>query len=81
MIIETLKLKLIQKISICDDPQILSTIAQLLEHSEKSVSIKQQQNNPLMDALLGQNPTSGTSISNSDLKDLQDSIDHVFLKK
>jgi len=81
MTIETLKLKLIQKISVCDDPQALSAIMQLLDHSKENITIEHQQSNPLVDVLLGQKTSSNTSISDSDLKDLQDSIDNVFLKK
>lgn len=81
MSIEILKLELIQKISVCDDPQILAAIGQLLGNYKKEIFAESQENNLLINTLLEQSSSSKETVSDNDLKDLQDSINDVFLKE
>lgn len=76
---KALKLALIQKITSCEDEQVLLTISKILEQlssPEMSTSL----NDPLMEALLRPGKTTPTPppVSDQDIADIQQSIDEIF---
>ena len=74
---KALKLALIQKITACEDEQVLQTIAKILEHLSASESAPV--NDPLMEALLRPGKTTSTPlVSDQDIADIQQSIDDIF---
>ncbi len=74
---KALKLALIQKITSCEDEQVLLTISKILGQlsSTESTSL----NDPLMEALLKSGKTAPTPpVSDQDIADIQQSIDEIF---
>ncbi len=76
MDVNSLKLKLIQLVGNCNDLKVLSELIHLLENSKKEVVIDEQQNSALADRLLER--SANEMLSDTDLQNLQDSINDVF---
>lgn len=74
---KALKLALIQKITSCEDEQVLQTISKILGHLSTSESAPV--NDPLMEALLRPGKAISTPpVSDQDIADIQQSIDEIF---
>ena len=81
---QKLKLAIIQRITSCEDQQLLQTVYQLLDQLDSKVSNPTEYNSSqeLLSAILGEpmKPAPGQkpSASQDEIDDLQRSIDDVF---
>lgn len=75
---KALKLALIQKITVCEDEQVLLTISNILQHLSPQES--PPANDPLLEALLkpGKTVLSSPTVSEQDIAEIQQSIDDIF---
>lgn len=76
---KALKLALIQKITACEDEQVLLTISKILQHLNTPVA--SSANDPLLEALLQPGKTMRSTsppVSDQDIADIQQSIDDIF---
>ena len=75
---KALKLALIQKITSCEDEQVLLAIYNILQHLSTQESTSA--NDPLLEALLkpGKTVLSSPAVSEQDIADIQQSIDDIF---
>lgn len=75
---KALKLTLIQKITSCEDEEVLLTVAKIME--QLSTTAPSSANAHLLEALLGPGKTTSTPppVSDQDIADVQQSIDEIF---
>lgn len=77
---KTLKLAIIQKVTACEDDQVLQTVWSIFEQLSDSSSTAFNANAPLLEAILGKSNKS-LSISpptEQEITELQQSIDDIF---
>lgn len=75
---KTLKLAIIQKITACEDDQVLQTIWSILEQLSSSSQVNPVDTAPLIEALLGDSGKNNTPPSAQEIADLQQSINDIF---